>query len=123
MQAQASVHVACTLSDPTGNESQTESEDIGATSGRIVSTAGSVTISNLLVGGTDYISTNTAGVLAANGIPEAEAEKLAGEWIAMRPGDSYGNGYLTYANGIRGLTLASQADALRVIAPLTRRQP
>lgn len=104
MQAQTSVHVACTFSDPTGTYSQTESEDIGAASGRIVSSDGTVTISNLLVGGTDYISTNTAGVLAANGIPQAEAQKLAGEWISMRPGDSYGTGLLAYANGIHGLT-------------------
>lgn len=100
-----------------------ESEDIGTASGRTVYTSGDVSISNLLVGGIDYFSTNTAGVLAANGISQAEAEKLAEEWISMRPGASYGNGYLSYANGIQGMTLASQADALRLPGPLKRTGP
>jgi hypothetical protein len=121
MLAQPSVHLACTISSSTGDSM--ESEDIGTASGRSVYTSGDVSISNLLVGGTDYFSTNTAGVLAANGISQAEAEKLAEEWISMRPGDAYGNGYLSYANGIRGMTLASQADALRLPRPLKRTGP
>jgi hypothetical protein len=115
--AQQSVHLACTISSSAGD--QTESEDIGDSSGRIVNTTGSVSTSNILVGGVDYFSTNTAGVLTISGISEAEAEKLAGEWISMRPGDSYGS-YLSYAEGIHGMTLASQADAVRLTGPLKR---
>jgi hypothetical protein len=115
--AQQSVHLACTISSSAGD--QTESEDIGTSSGRIVNTTGSVSTSNILVGGVDYFSTNTPAVLTISGISEAEAEKLAGEWISMRPGDSYGS-YLSYAEGIHGMTLASQADALRLTGPLKR---
>ncbi|MGH3212809.1 MAG: hypothetical protein ACRDNO_34125 [Trebonia sp.] len=118
MLAQPSVHIACTISSSAGGS--TESEDIGTTSGRIVDTSGAASISNLLVGGVDYFSTNTAGVLANNGISEAESQKLTGEWISMRPGDSYGSGYLSYAEGIHGMTLTSQADAVRLPAPLER---
>ena len=84
-----------------------------------VNTTGSVSTSNILVGGLDYFSTNTPGVLTISGISEAEAGKLAGEWISMPPGDSYGS-YLSYAEGIHGMTLASQADALRLTGPLKR---
>lgn len=68
MLAQQSVHLACTISSSAGD--QTESEDIGTSSGRIVNTTGSVSTSNILVGGVDYFSTNTprpaTSVIGAN---------------------------------------------------------
>jgi hypothetical protein len=116
MLAQKSVHLDCT--EPNSSGDFVQSEDIGVASGRNLSTQGDVSLSNLLVNGVDYFSTNTAGVLAANGFSETEAARLAGEWISMRPGESYGNGYLNYARGIGGMTLASQADALLMTGPV-----
>ncbi len=118
MQAQASVHIGCTLSVPP--KKGAEYEDIGTTSGRILVTEGTLAAASLLVNGIDYQITNTTSVLAANGIPEAESEKLAGEWISIRPGDSYGTGNLSYTKGIRALTLANQASDLRMTGPLKR---
>lgn len=118
MLAEKSAHIDCTVSSSAGEDA--ESEDIGVTSGRIASTGGSVSITALLVGGVAYMTINTPGVLAAQGVPEAEAEKLAGEWISIRPGESYGHVDLNYATAVHGMTLASQADALRVTGTLKR---
>jgi hypothetical protein len=119
MRAQASVHISCTLSFPSLNG--VELEDIGATSGRVRYTQGTASAANLLVGGIDYMITNSAALLAANGIPEAESGELAGKWISLRPGDSYGREEdLNYGNAIRTLTLDSQASYLRVTGPLKR---
>jgi hypothetical protein len=118
MLAQKSVHLACTMSGSTGD--QVQSQDAGVASGHTVTTDGDVSISSLFVDGVVYINTNTAAVLANNDIPETEAESLAGDWISIRPGQSYGNEYLSYAAGIRGMTLADQADALLATGPLTR---
>jgi len=119
MRAQASVHISCTLSAP--SLKGVELEDIGATSGRVRYTQGTASAANLLVGGIDYMSTNSAALLAENGIPEAESEELAGKWISFRPGDSYGREEnFNYATAIRTLTLDSQASCLRVTGPLKR---
>lgn len=118
MQAQKSVHLDCTsLSASTGREAG--SEDIGVASGRIADTFGDVSITDLLAGGVAYTSTNTAGILTTEGIPAAEAAKLAGGWIAIRPGQSYGK-YLNYAMVTGALTLASQASGLRLGGTLKR---
>jgi hypothetical protein len=123
MRAQASVHISCTLSSPLSSPTlkTVELGDIGATSGRVRATEGSVSAANLLLGGVDYMLTNSAALLASNGIPEAESEKLAGKWISLRPGDSYGREEnFNYTYSIRTLTLGSQASYLRVTGPLKR---
>ncbi len=98
-----------------------ESIDASVASGRNASTEGDVSITNVLVDGIAYVSTNTAGVFASEGIPEAEAEKLAaGEWLSIRPGQSYGHAYLDYANAIEGMTVADQTESLRLTGPLKR---
>lgn len=117
MKAEKSVHIDCTLY---GAGDSTESEDIGVTSGRSVSTSGSVSITAMLVNKVVYVVTGTAGVLVASGIPQAEAANLAGKWISIKPGDSYGKGPLNYVMGVRGMTIARQADGLRLAAPVTR---
>lgn len=117
MKAQKSVHIDCTLY---GAGDSTESEDIGVTSGRSVSTSGSVSITAMLVNKVVYVVTGTAGVLVASGIPQAEAANLAGKWISIKPGDSYGKGPLNYVMGVRGMTIARQAEGLRLAAPVTR---
>jgi hypothetical protein len=119
MQAQTSVHIACTLSNSSGVLA--ESMDIGVASGRIASTQGVVSYTNMLVNGVAYLSTNTAGVWVSEGIPQAEAGKLAaGEWLSMKPGQYYGHVYLSYANAIEGMTVADQANLLRLTGSLER---
>lgn len=117
MKDEKSVHISCTLYSSTGADM--ESEDIGVASGRVVNTQGSVSITDILVGGIAYNSTNTAGVWTVQGIPQAEAENLAGKWISIRPGDSYGHMDLNYARAVAGMTLASQADGLQMTGSLT----
>lgn len=119
MLAKQSVHLACTTTSSTGVS--TESMGVGVASGRDASSEGDVSIVNMLVDGIAYISTNTAGIFAAQGIPQAEAEKLAGgEWLSIRPGQSYGHVYLDYSNAIEGMTIADQADFLRLTGSLKR---
>ena len=75
----------------------------------------------MLVNGIAYISTDNAGVWESEGIPQAEAEKLAaGEWLSIGPGQSYGDKYLYYAEASADLTIADQADLLRLSGPLER---
>ncbi|MGH3253167.1 MAG: hypothetical protein ACRDOI_44090, partial [Trebonia sp.] len=51
----------------------------------------------------------------------AEAGKLAaGQWLSIGPGQSYGHVYLDYANAVRGMTVASKAEFLRLTGPLKR---
>ena len=118
MQAQQSVHMACTSSS-TGSDADTV--DVSVASGRIASNEGGFSITNMLVNGIAYISTDNAGVWESEGIPQAEAEKLAaGEWLSIGPGQSYGNKYLYYAEASADLTIADQADLLRLSGPLER---
>jgi len=119
MLARKSVHLAC--STPSSAGVFVESIDAGVASGRNASTEGDVSITNVLVDGIAYLSTNTAGVFASEGIPEAEAGKLAaGEWLSIGPGQSYGHVYLDYANAIEGMTVADQTEFLRLTGPLKR---
>lgn len=119
MQAQQSVHMACTSSSSAGSDVDTI--DVSVASGRIASNDGDFSITNMLVGGIAYVSTDNAGVWESEGIPQAEAEKLAaGEWLSIGPGQSYGNKYLYYAEASADLTVADQADLLRLSGPLER---
>ena len=119
MRVQASVHISCTLT--ASSVKGVELGDIGTTSAGVRYTQGTLTGASLLVGGIDYTTTNSAALLAENGIPEAESEELAGKWISLRPGDSYGReATFTYAYAISTLTLDSQASFLRVSGPLKR---
>jgi hypothetical protein len=120
MQAQASVHISCTVSDAAPSRNGVEYEDIGAASGRVIYTEGTLSVANVLVSGIDYRITNSASLLAANGVPEAESEKLVGKWISIRPGESYGSRSLNYTVAISSMTLASQASQLRMTGPLKR---
>ncbi|MGH3246506.1 MAG: hypothetical protein ACRDOI_09875, partial [Trebonia sp.] len=109
MLARTSVHLAC--STPSAAGVFVESIDVGVASGRDASTEGDVSITSVLVDGIAYLSTNTAGIFASEGIPEAEAGKLAaGQWLSIGPGQSYGHVYLDYANAVRGMTVASKAE-------------
>lgn len=119
MQAQQSVHVVCSAPSAQGDDVNTE--DVTVANGRAVNTEGDVTITTTLVDGIAYVSTNTAGVWVSEGIPAAEAAKLAaGEWVSFKPGQSYGSKYLSYANAIEGMTVADQVAFLQLTGSLTR---
>lgn len=119
MQAQQSVHVVCSTPDSQGVS--VDSKDAGVASGRVATTEGDLSITTVLVDGIAYVNTNTAGVWVTEGIPQAEAGKLApGEWVSFKPGQSYGSKYLSYANAIEGMTVADQAAYLQLTGSLTR---
>ena len=119
MRAQQSFHMACTETSSTGVA--TDSLDIGVASGRDASNQVVYNFTSILVGGIAYISIDSAGAWEDEGIPQAEAEKLAaGEWLSLRPGQSYGNRYLYYAEAIAGLTVADQVNLLRLSGTLKR---
>jgi len=120
MQAQQSFHMACTTSASAAGDS-TDAFDIGVASGRAASSDPGFTITAMLVDGIAYLSTDNAGVWESEGIPQAEADKLAaGEWLSIGPGQSYGNKMLFYAKLIAGLTVADQVDSLRLPGTLKR---
>ena len=95
--------------------------DIGVASGRTVSNEPAFTVTSMLVDGIAYVSTDNAGVWESEGIPQAEADKLAaGKWLSIGPSQSYGNKILFYAEAIAGLTVADQVDSLRLSGTLKR---
>lgn len=116
VQAQQSVHVVC--STPNG----VQTTDVGVANGRSSNTMGDVSISNSLINGIAYLTTNTAGVWTSEGLTQAEADKLVagGDWVSFKPGQSYGDKVLSYANAILGMTVADQAAFLRLAGTLTR---
>ncbi len=120
MQAQTSVHIACTESNSSGVLAS--STDFGVASGRVASTQGTVSITNMVVNGVAYLNTNTAGIWVSEGIPQAEAVKLvtAGDWLSIKPGQSYGHVYLSYANAAAAASVAGQANLLRLTGSLER---
>lgn len=119
MQAQQSFHVACTATSSTGTT--TDSLDSGVASARDVSDQGDYNFKTILVDGIAYLNIDNAGVWESEGIPQAEADKLAGgEWLSIGPGQSYGNKYLFYAEAIGGLTMADQVNLLRLSGTLKR---
>ena len=119
MQAQQSFHVACTTTSSDGTT--TDSLDSGLASANDVSDQGDYNFKSILVDGIAYINVDNAGVWESEGIPQAEADKLAaGEWLSIGPGQSYGNKYLFYAEAIGGLTMADQVNLLRLAGTLKR---
>lgn len=120
MQAQQSFHMACTTSSSAAGDA-TDAMDIGVASGRTVSNEPAFTVTSMLVDGIAYVSTGNAGVWESEGIPQAEADKLAaGKWLSIGPGQSYGNKVLFYAEAIAGLTVADQVSSLRLSGTLKR---
>ena len=117
MLARQSVHLGCTTHSSSGGS--VDSIDVGVASGRIATTEGDVSITTMLADGIAYVSINTAGVWVSEGVPQAEADKLAaGKWLSIGPGQSYGNRDLSYTNAIKAMSIAGQADNLRLTGPL-----
>jgi hypothetical protein len=70
---------------------------------------------SLLVDGVAYLQGNALGLTRFAGVSQAFAQRYAGRWIALRPGDQVG--YASYANITPELTLSGQADELVMAAP------
>ena len=120
LKAGRAVHV--TISSTVTNGSITYSDDAAADGGRqyiTLSTGGSVTI--LYVGGVGYVEGDEQGLVGFMDVPSSEAQSLAGQWIAVHPGQELGAN--SYADIVDGITLSSVASEIELAAPLTLTAP
>ena len=92
------------------------SQDLTGKTGRAVLTAPSgARITYLLVNGVAYLQGNALGLTRFAGVSPAFAQRYAGRWIALQPGDQVG--YSTYDNITSELTLSGEAGELVMAAP------
>lgn len=100
----------------------TYSDDATASGGRqdITSSTG-IQIKILYVGGVGYVLGNAVGLADFMGVSPAEAQREAGRWIAVRPGEELGQN--TYDDIVDGITLSSVATEITVAGPLTETGP
>lgn len=120
VRAGGSVHVDITSHGPDGTV--TYSDDATANGGRQVITfegAGHATI--LLIDGVDYVQADAQALHGFFQAPLAQAERAAGQWISLRPGEKLGAN--TYDDVTAGITLASVATELEVGRPLSKTAP
>ena len=114
------VHV--TISSAVTNGTITYSHDAAPDGGRqyiTLSTGGDVTI--LYVGGVGYVEGDEQGLVGFMELPISQAQSLAGQWIAVHPGQ--GLGASSYADIVDGITLSSVASEIALAAPLTLTAP
>ena len=114
------VHV--TISSAVTNGTITYSDDAAPDGGRqyiTLSTGGDVTI--LYVGGVGYVEGDEQGLVGFMELPVSQAQSLAGQWIAVHPGQ--GLGASSYADIVDGITLSSVASEIALAAPLTLTAP
>jgi hypothetical protein len=120
LKAGRTVHV--TITTVLANGSITYSDDATAGGGRqhiTLSTGGAVTV--LYVGGVGYVEGNAQGLVGFMQVPLSQAQSLAGEWIAVHPGEELGTN--SYADIVAGITLSSVASEIALDAPLTLTAP
>ena len=120
LKAGRAVHV--TISTTLPNGSITYSDDVTTDGGRqyiTLSTGGDVTV--LYVGGVGYVEGNAQGLADFMEVPPSQAQSLAGEWIAVHPGQDLGAS--SYADIVDGITLSSVAAEIALDAPLTLTAP
>jgi hypothetical protein len=120
LKAGRAVHV--TISTILPNGSITYSDDATPDGGRqyiTLSTGGDVTV--LYVGGVGYVEGNAQGLAGFMEVPLSQAQSLAGEWIAVHPGQELGAS--SYADIVAGITLSSVASQIALDAPLTLTAP
>ena len=120
LKAGRAVHV--TISTVLPNGTITYSDDATPDGGRqyiTLSTGGAVTV--LYVGGVGYVEGNAQGLVGFMQVPLSQAQSLAGEWIAVHPGEELGTN--TYADIVAGITLSSVASEIALAAPLTLTAP
>jgi hypothetical protein len=120
LKAGRTVHI--TIRTVLSNGSITYSDDATADSGRqyiTLSTGGKVTV--LYVGGVGYVEGNAQGLAGFMAVPLSQAQSLAGQWIAVHPGQELGES--SYADIVAGITLSSVASEIALNAPLTLTAP
>jgi hypothetical protein len=120
LKAGHAVHV--TISTTLSNGSTTSSDDATPDGGRqyiTLSNGGNVTV--LYVGGVGYVKGNAQGLAGFMQVPLSQAQALAGEWIAVHPGQALGAS--SYADIVAGITLSSVASEIAPTAPLTLTAP
>jgi hypothetical protein len=120
LKAGRAVHVS--ISTVLSNGSITYSDDAAPDGGRqyiTLSTGGAVTI--LYVGGVGYVEGNERGLVGFMELPVSQAQSLAGQWIAVHPGQGLGGS--SYADIVDGITLSSVASEIALAAPLTLTAP
>ena len=120
LKAGRAVHI--TISTTLSNGSVTYSDDATADGGRqyiTLSTGGHVTI--LYVGGVGYVQGDAQGLAGFMQVPLSQAQSLAGQWIAVHPGQELGAS--SYADIVAGITLSSVASEIALAAPLTLAAP
>jgi hypothetical protein len=120
LKAGRTVHI--TITTLVSNGSITYSDDATADSGRqyiTLSTGGKVTV--LYVGGVGYVEGNAQGLAGFMAVPLSQAQSLAGQWIAVHPGQELGQS--SYADIVAGITLSSVASEIALNAPLTLTAP
>ena len=110
------VHV--NISTTVANGGITYSDDAAASSGRqYITLPGGGTVTIVYVGGVGYVQGNAQGLAELMDLPSSQAQSLAGEWIAVHPGESLGTS--SYADIVAGITLSSVASEITPAGPLT----
>ena len=120
LRAGRAVHI--TISTVLPNGSITYSDDATADGGRqyiTLSTGGHVTV--LYVGGVGYVEGDEQGLAGVMAVPLSQAQSLAGQWIAVHPGQELGGS--SYADIVDGITLSSVASEIALDPPLTLTAP
>ncbi len=106
-----SVHIDIT--DRSSQGSITYSDDAAANGGQQVITvdgAGHATI--LFVAGVGYVQADAGGLVDLFQVPQSQADKFAGQWIALKSGEKLGAS--SYDDVTAGITLASVASELQL---------
>ena len=120
LKAGRAVHIS--ISTTLSNGTITFSDDATADGGRqyiTLSTGGDVTV--LYVGGVGYVQGDAQGLAGFMEVPLSQAQSLAGQWIAVHPGQKLGAS--SYADIVAGITLSSVASEIALAAPLTLAAP
>lgn len=117
-----SVHVDVTT--VTSSDSIVGSMDSTTSGGRqtfTINKTGHLTI--LLIAGVGYVRGDAAGLQSYLGVPQAQAEQYANQWISVHPGDKLGiAGYDDVVTGITPSSLSgslTQSGPLKLLPPVT----
>jgi hypothetical protein len=115
-----SVHI--NLTTVTSRGSSVVSQDSTTSGGRQVFTIDKTShMTILLIAGVGYVHGDSARLQTYLGVPQAQADQYANQWISMRPGDKLG--VTSYADVVAGITLPSFAGVLEQSGQLTLRVP
>ena len=120
LRAGGSVHVDITSHGADGTV--TYSDDATANGGRqVITFAGTGHATILLIDGVDYVRADAQALHAFFEATLPQAERAAGQWISLHPGEKLGAS--TYDDVTAGITLNSVATELEVGRPLSKTAP